>query len=182
MKTLYFELRDMLCGLADDLRHQSLSFKSVEPEHSYIHPINCNDIEIDGKSLGMMGIVHPTVGKRIDKKAAVVFAEIDIDVLAESKNLGIVYEEPSKFPPMEYDLSLELPQELFFADLSKCWENAGDILKSTRIVDTYDSDEIHSITIRFVFGSNERTLESTEVQSIIDGIVERLGALGVKLR
>lgn len=182
VKGLYFELKDILCGLVNDLRHSQLSFESVEPEHSYIHPINCNEIELDGRTLGMMGIVHPTVGKKIDKKAAVVFAEIDIDILAESKNLGISYEEPSKFPPMEYDLSLELPRELFFADLSKCWENSGELLKSARIVDTYDSEEIHSITVRFVFGSNERTLESSEVQSIIDKIVEKLGALDVKLR
>ena len=47
---------------------------------------------------------------------------------------------------------------------------------------TYDTETIHSITIRFEFGSNERTLESTEVQQIMDKIIANLEKINVKLR
>lgn len=179
---LYLELRDMLAIVADDIKHQPLSFKSSESSHAYVHPVNCNEVILNGESIGMMGIAHPLVGKKIDKKANVVFAEIDVKALAETENTSISYEEPSKFPPMDYDLSLEIPQGVYFENLKSCWENADKILKNTKIVDTYDSDEVHSITVRFEFSSNERTLSSSEVQQIMDGIIEKLGAIGVKLR
>lgn len=182
IKELYLELRDMLAIVADDIKHQPLSFKTVEPAHSYEHPVNCNEVVISGKSIGRIGIAHPLVGKKIDKKANVVFAEIDMNEFAHSENAGIIYEEPSKFPPMDYDLSLEIPDGVIFDNLKACWENAGDILKNTKIVDTYDSGSVHSITVRFEFSSNERTLSSAEVQEIMDGIIERLAAIGVKLR
>ncbi len=182
IKALYFELRDMLAIVADDVKHLPLSFREAAPSHSYEHPVNCNEIIMDGKSVGAIAIVHPTVGKKIDKKASIVFAEIDVNAFAETVNAGIEYEEPSKFPPMDYDLSLELPEGMLYERLSGCWKESPDILKGAKIIDTYDVGDVHSITVRFEFSSNERTLSSSEVQEIIDGIVARLDGIGVRLR
>ncbi len=182
IKTLYFELRDMLAIVADDIKHLPLSFREAAPNHSYEHPVNCNEIIMDGKSVGTIAIVHPTVGKKIDKKASIVFTEIDVNAFAEAENASIEYEEPSKFPPMDYDLSLELPEGMLYERLSGCWKDSPDILKGAKIIDTYELGSVHSITVRFEFSSNERTLSSAEVQEIIDGIVARLDGIGVRLR
>ena len=183
IKTLYFKLRDILATVTDDIKHKPLSYKSVEPAHSFEHPRNLNEIILDGVVLGKIGIVHPTVAKKIDKKGNVVYAEIDVEKFAEIKSAGITYSEPSKFPAMTYDLSVELNGGTLFMHLEKCWKEQGfEILKDVRIVDTYDTETIHSITIRFEFSSNERTLSSNEVQSIIDKIIDNLNNIGVKLR
>ena len=103
-----------------------------------------------------------------------------MNAYANTEAAPIVYDEPSKFPPMDYDISVEVPQGMFF---SECWKNeGGEILKSTKIVDTYDTDTVHSVTIRFEFSSNERTLSSAEVQKIMDKIISNLSENGVKLR
>lgn len=183
IKTLYFELRDMLAVISDDIKHKTLTFKAVAPQHSYEHPTNLYAIFADGTEIGKIGIVHPTVSKKIDKKASIVFAEIDVDVFSEVADSGIGYEEPSKFPPIDYDLSLLIPSGILYENLTECWANEGkDILKGTKIVDTYDTSLVHSITVRFEFSSNERTLSLAEVQEIIDRIVANLEATGVKLR
>ncbi len=183
VRALYFKLRDILAVLADDVKHRQLGFTSVEPAHGYEHPVNLNSIEMDGKTIGKIGIVHPIVGKKIDKKAAIVFAEVDMQAFADIDNASIVYDEPSKFPPMDYDISVVIPRGVLFADMAKCWENEGNgILKSAKIVDSYDTDLFHSETIRFMFSSNERTLSSDEVQEIMNKIVTNLGEIDVKLR
>lgn len=183
VKTLYFELRDMLAVITSDLKHETLSFKKAEPKHSYEHPVNLNTVMIGDREIGTIGIVHPVVGKKIDKKAGIVFAEIDMSEFTEAENAAIVYEEPSKFPPIDYDISLEIPSGVFYSDLAESWKNEGGaILKNTKIVDTYDTDTVHSITVRFEFSSNERTLSSNEVQEIIDKVIANLEKLGVKLR
>jgi phenylalanyl-tRNA synthetase beta chain len=183
LRTLYFELRDILAVITDDLKHKALSFEVAQPTHSYEHPVNLNQIMLDGKKIGTIGIVHPEVGKKIDKKAGIVFAEVDVNAFSEAKDAGIVYEEPSKFPPIDYDLSLEIPEGTFFDKLTSCWTNeGGNILKNTKIVDTYDTDTVHSITVRFEFSSSERTLSSNEVQAIMDKVIANLNNIGVKLR
>ena len=182
-KELYFKLRDILAVITNDIKHKSLAFKAAQPEHGYEHPINLNRIFIEDKEVGKIGIVHPVVGKKIDKKANIVFAEIDVDDFSSVSDSGIIYEEPSKFPTMDYDISLDIPSGVFYDKLSKCWSDEGkDILKGTRIVDTYDTETVHSITVRFEFSSNERTLSSDEVQKIMDKVIENLSAIGVSLR
>ena len=102
---LYFELRDMLAVITDDIKHKNLSYKAIEAAHSYQHPKNLNAIICDGIEIGEIGIVHPLVLKKLDKKANVVFAEIDIKTFAEIESAGIAYEEVSKYPEIEIDLS-----------------------------------------------------------------------------
>ena len=183
IKTLYFELRDMLAIIAGDLKHKTLSYKAVEPTHAYEHPVNLNNILIDGNAIGTMGILHPSVLKKIDKKANIVFAEIDMSAFTEAEVAPIVYDEPSKFPSMTYDISVEIPAGVLFENLESCWRQEGtELLKSTRIVDTYDTEDIHSITVRFEFSSSERTLSTAEIQAIMDKVIANLSAIGVTLR
>lgn len=183
VKDVYFELRDILAVITDDLKHKALTFKKAEPKHSYEHPVNLNTILLNGKEIGTIGIAHPTVSKKIDKKASIVFVEIDVNEFSFTDAAAIMYDEPSKFPPMDYDISIEVPDGVFYDTLSECWKSVNsDILKNTKIVDTYDTDTVHSITIRFEFSSSERTLSSNEVQSVMDSVIANLADAGVKLR
>ncbi len=183
VRDLYFALRDMLAVITDDLKHKSLDYQKAEPAHVYEHPVNLNTVLLDGAAIGTIGIVHPTVGKKIDKKSAIVFAEIDMNAFADAENASVCYEEPSKFPPMDYDISVIVPKGVYYSDLRTCWAEEGKgILKGTRIVDTYDTNVFHSITIRFEFSSAERTLSSAEVQEIMDKIIANLKNIEVTLR
>lgn len=183
VKTLYFRLRDMLAVIADDVKHRQLGFTPAKPVHAYEHPVNLNTVTMDGEKIGTIGIVHPAIGQNIDKKAAIVFAEIDMQAFADIENASIIYEVPGKYPPIEYDISVVVPKGILFADMAKCWQNVEtNLLKSAKIVDSYDTELFHSESIRFVFSSNERTLSSAEVQTIMDSIIENLKAIEVKLR
>ena len=183
VKTLYFKLRDILAVAADELKHKALSFEPAKTSHSYEHPVNLNEVWLDGKKLGVIGIVHPTVGKKIDKKAAIVFAELDVDVFGSVENASICYDEPSKFPPIDFDISVVVPKGVLYKDMAARWADEGEgILKSVRVIDTYSTELLESMTLRFGFSSNERTLSSAEVHEVMDRIVENLKGLGVKLR
>ena len=183
IKDLYFRLRDILAETAEDVKHSDLEFIKAEPSHSYEHPVNLNRILLGGIDIGVIGMTHPVVSKNIDKKAHIVFTEINIDKFAAVSAQPIEYDEPSKYPSIEYDLSLDLPQNTLFSDLKNCWKDEGkELLKSVSVIDTYDTDEVHRITVRFEFSSNERTLSSAEVQEIIDKITANLSQIGVTIK
>ncbi len=183
IKDQYFRLRDILSSLTDDIKHCELTFLKTQAEHSYEHPVNYNRILINGTDVGFIGMVHPTVGKNIDKKGNIVFAEIDVDKFAGAKGKELVYDEPSKYPSIEYDLSMDMPKDVLFSDIRACWENADtDLLRNVSVIDTYDTELIHRITVRFLFGSNDRTLSSAEVQYVVDKITDSLAAMGVFIK
>lgn len=180
VEQLYFELRDMLAVITDDIKHKSLEYKAAEASHSYEHPRNLNAVICDGKTLGVIGIVHPVVSKKIDKKAAIVFAELDVKAFAELSNDSISYEEPSKFPAIEIDLSFISDK---FAPIAKAIENAKSALvKKVEVVDTYADENAKSITTRITFSHPEKTLTREEVMEIVDGIIARLEEKGIALK
>lgn len=180
VEKLYFELRDMLATVCDDIKHKSLSYKAVTASHSYEHPRNLNAVICDGKTIGEIGIVHPVISKKIDKKASIVFAEIDVKEFAGIENSSIVYEEPSKFPGIEIDLSFVSDK---FEPIGTAISNAkSDLIKKVQVVDTYSDESSKSITTRITFAHPEKTLTRDEVMGIVNGIIENLASQGINLK
>ena len=177
---IYFELRDMLAVIADDIKHEELSFEKIEATHSYQHPKNLNKIYCGGKLLGEIGIVNSVVSKKIDKKAKVVYAEIDVAEFSKIKNKSISYKEPSKFPEIEIDLSFVSES---FAPIKKAIEKANcELIKSVGVTDVYADENGKSITTKIVFSHNEKTLTKDEVMEIVNGIIEDLKTQNITLK
>ena len=180
MEQLYFELRDMLAVVTDDIKHRALTFKKAEATHSYEHPKNLNEIYCDGVKLGCMGIANATVSKKIDKKANIVFAEIDVEVFAKLTNASIKYEEPSRFPGIDIDLSFLSNS---FAPINDAVNNANcPLIKGIDVTDIYVDESGKSITVRIYFAHPERTLTKEEVLEVVNGIVADLEGKDIKLK
>ncbi len=180
VEELYLELRDMLAIVADDLKHQELTFEAATATCSYEHPRNLNKIFCGGRELGEMGIVHPTVSKKIDKKAAIVFAEIDVRDFSEIKNASISYVEPSRYPEMEIDVSFVSET---FAPIGQAIKDGNcQLIKSVSVVDTYADENGKSITVRLIFSHPERTLTKEEVMAVVDSIIANLEGKGISLK
>ncbi len=177
---LYFELRDMLLTLANDIKHLTLSFKTAEATHSYEHPKNLNAIICGDKEIGKIGLVYPTVLKKIDKKANIVWAEIDVNDFAFTEAESIKYEEPSKFPGIEIDLSFVSDK---FAPIGEAVKAADcPLIKGIDVVDTYADENGKSITSRIYFAHPEKTLTKEEVMDVVNGIIDSLEAKGIALK
>lgn len=177
---LYLKLRDILAVLTDDIKHTSLSFKAAEAAHSYEHPKNLNTVICAGSEIGIMGVVHPSVMKKLSKKGAAVFAEIDIARFADIEDAGINYSEPSRFPEMEIDISFV---SAVFAPIGEAIKKAGcEWIKNVKLIDTYEDENGKSITVRIYFSHPERTLTKEEVMKVVDGIVETLRAEGIMMK
>jgi phenylalanyl-tRNA synthetase beta chain len=178
---LYFELRDMLAVIADDVKHKALEFAPIEAKHSYEHPRNLNAVICGGEEIGEIGIAHPVVSKKLDKKAAIVFAELDVKAFAELANDSIRYETPSKYPAIEVDLSFVAPK---FAPIKAAIIAAKhrELIKKVGVVDIYNEGNIKSITTRITFSHPEKTLTREEVSEIVDGIIAELKEVGIELK
>jgi len=180
MEKLYFRLRDILAVITDDLKHRSLSFEKACAAHSYQHQKNLNNIYCDGVLLGEIGIVNAEVSKKIDKKASIVYAEIDVEAFASVKNASISYTAPSKFPEIEIDLSFVSDT---YAPIARAIEDARcALIKKVSLVDTYADENGKSITIRLLFSHPERTLTKDEVLEVVNGIAGQLEAQGITIK
>jgi phenylalanyl-tRNA synthetase beta chain len=81
----------------------------------------------------------------------------------------------SKYPSVERDLALVLPQSITYEAIEACIQAAQlNALSTTRVFDVFESDKLghqkKSVAINFVFNASDKTLTDTE----IDGMMKKL--------
>lgn len=177
---LYFKLVNMLSSVAGDINHEALSFKAKQASHSYQHPVNLNAIYCGGTEIGEIGMIHPVISKNVDKKANIVYAEIDIIAFSHIANAGISYEAPSRFPEMEIDLTFVCDT---FAPIGEAIAAQNcELIKKVTVTDTYTDENGKSITVRILFSHPERTLTGEEVKAQTDAVIETLRQQNILLK
>lgn len=182
-KTLYISAVQLVNTIVSQLKHKKAEYVKIEAEHVWQHPKNTSAIMVDGKRIGVLNTLHPKTLSKIAKNAYVVCVEIDMDELLTVEAAGLEFAEPSRFPSVEYDLSLLMPEGARFDTISTCWKKLKiKELREVSVIDIYDAQGVKSITVRFSFGLDDRTLTGEEVQSHIDKILANLETIGVKMK
>ena len=180
VETLYFELRDMLALLAEDIKHRDMTFAPKQSSHAYQHPKNLNSVSCGGVTLGEIGVVHPTVARKIDKKASIVYAEIDVPAFASVPEGEIVYHEVGKFPEMSVDLNFLT--DTFLPVRTAIEALHCPILRKFGVIDTYQDANGKSVTVRILFGHDDRTLTGEEVKAVTDRLIDDLAKANIALK
>lgn len=185
-KAVYFRMKDILQALGLVLKNKEMRFEprldGLSPWH---HPVNTADILLGDTRLGSFAVVHPNIQQKIDKKAVIVCAEVDMDLFADAPAEQMQYVEPSRYPGVEIDLTLLVPKDVPFAVLAGAVRSgASPLLRAVKLVDTYAEPgrAQESVTIRLEFCSDERTLSGDEVQAEVNAALERLRANAITLK
>jgi phenylalanyl-tRNA synthetase beta chain len=157
------------------------AFEWIAGGPSCLHPGRCASVHRDGKAVGLVGELHPSLVRELDLPAAPLLFELDVEAATSSrlpKGQAI-----SRFPSVRRDISVLLPADTSQADLLKtCREAGGPLLKDLRLFDVYAGKGMEpgrkSVAVGLVFQHNERTLTDDEVEALVAVI---MGALGTGL-
>ena len=182
-KELYYSALDIINTIVYDVKHRKAEFAKIEPEHSWQHPKNTASISAGGVRFGTVCALHPSNKLKFDKTASAVCFEIDMTLFNSVNAQPIEFVEKSEMQSIYYDLSLIVPESVRFSDIEQCWLKEGfKELESYKVIDTFEKLGIKSITVRFNFVDMQRTLEMSEVQVMIDKILNNLKQIGVILK
>ena len=183
-KTLFYDVKNIITELILNLKGKEPVFTRVsETAHKWQHPKNTVNITVDGVSVGYFAVLHPTNLAKLDKKSAVIFAEIDMDILEPMSADGVTYDEPSKYPGIDFDLSITMGEGTLYGDIvDACYGIGSELLKSVKLYDQYRTETENTLTVRLNFTSSERTLSMEEVQKEVNAILEVIESKGMKLK
>ena len=178
---LFCQARNIIACMIDSLKYCRISFSKKDISHTWQHPSLTYSISCGDQLPGIIGILHPAVQKRIDKKSSILYAEIDISELSSIPGLGITYISPSKYPEIGIDFSF---YSTSYSPIREVIENSGSpLLQNVKVIDIYNSGKSdQSISVRLSFGTHERTLLRSEIQIITDKIIDDLAARKIFLR
>ena len=184
-ESVFNKMADCITEIVADILHKNPDFVSVEPEFDFAHPVNTFAILVDGEQIGILGVPHPTVVENIDKKAAVAFFEIATEKFANIQVGKQKYEEPSKFPAVEIDVTFaHSPYEMHLPTLMELAKKSADgLLSDMWLQNIYcEDDNSYATTLRFSFLSRERTLTKQELGTVVEKISAAFAELGIKVK
>ena len=187
----YFLALDVACAVCRALCHKEPTFRAGVAAHGWQHPTNTAEILLDGEKIGDFGVLHPAVKNNMDKKSGIAFLEIDMDKMAEAEVRPVKYDEPSRFPAMDIDLSFVGDVASFDLDGMRAELSARAAasdkadwatLKTVSVYDVYEAEGETSVTLRFTFSAKDRTLTKAGLSEVTDEIVAVFAKAGYTLK
>lgn len=154
---------------------------------SYMHPGRTATIMCDDVKIGYVGEVVETVLKNYEIETKCYVAEFDLKNVIEKSNLSFKYEEISKFPSSDRDLSMTVPNNVTADKIEEIFEErGGKILKSYELFDIYEGSQVKegykSIAYNLTFEAKDRSLTDEEIDKAIAKILNGLNGIGIELR
>ena len=179
----FFDVKGTVEGLLANLGDRLTFEASVFPG---LHDGQSAAILVDGKCVGRIGAVHPSVRKVMGIPANTVVAEVLQSVVNEVAMPA--YDDISKYPETRRDLALVADKSIASADVLSTIRNAaGTLLTKLDLFDVYEGAGLaegkKSLAIGLTFQDQSRTLDESEVSSAVDQVLDSLKEkLGIELR
>ena len=148
-------------------------YSFVRSECADLHPGVQASIILDGKPIGIIGKVHPS----ITKKDIFVF-ELNLDNLY-GKTSKLKYKEAFKYPSISKDMAYVLDRNILVNDVIKTIKKASSkILQDVEVFDVYEGENIDankkSVAFSLVFNGIDRTLTDEEVMNDFNKIIDKV--------
>jgi phenylalanyl-tRNA synthetase beta chain len=158
----------------------------VPVAHPALHPGRAAGVLLDGRNVGWVGELHPSLQQKYELPLAPVLFELDAAELAEA--VLPRYGEVSKFPPVIRDRALivdeMVPADALLAEMARA---KPPFVQEIRVFDFYRGPTLEkgkkSLAFRVVMQDTARTLTDDEADAAMAQLTDRVAAkFGARLR
>ncbi len=152
----------------------NLTFSQIKEDlPAYAHTGRSAVIGCKGKTVGLLTEVLPNIRQAFDLPGRAATAIIDLDALMKIKPDVLLPSPLPAFPAIEFDETLIIPKIAFVTIVGNLLK-IDSLLRSIVVVDLYDGEGGKTMTLRFTYRADNRTLTQEEVEKIHAKILEEL--------
>ena len=181
MMNLYYEAKKIVVSLFKSLKHIKVDFKKGRMFDYYDENLS-NEILIHKNVLGYVHVFNGECTRYIGKKKALVAIDIDFDMYVSLDPQEILYENVSKYPNVTLDYTILTSKDFKYEELLKVLKPFNNkYVKEYRLVGTYEDKEVKKYTMRYVLGSEEKTLETKEIDKFKEKFMEHIAKNGLEI-
>ncbi len=145
----------------------------------FIHPGQCAHLLVEGKKMGFLGTLHPTLTEENKIRASVALAELDLDQLMKGQPRTYRIQSLSRFPVVERDLALIMAREQKMGEvLQDIRKSVGRLLVDVDVFDIYEGQKLEagkkSVAIRLWLQDKNATLQDQQIAEVQKAVLENL--------
>ena len=171
----------------EDFEYEACTDNAVFAEADAFHPGRCAVITKDGKTIGIVGELHPETLENYGIGTKAYAAKINVTEILEVAVATKTYKPLPKFPATTRDLAIVCDEALPVAKLEKAIKKAvGNILETVTLFDVYQGKQIaegkKSVAYAISMRSHEGTLTDEQADAAVKRVLKELSALGAELR
>ncbi|MDY2948041.1 MAG: phenylalanine--tRNA ligase subunit beta [Mannheimia varigena] len=149
----------------------------VAKQFPALHPGQSAAIMLDGKEIGFIGTVHPSIVQKLGIKGKPIVCEILASAIAERPVAQAG--EISRFPANNRDIAVVVDETVPAGEvLEVCSQAAGSKLVALNLFDVYRGANLaegkKSLAISLTVQENEKTLEESEINAVIQAVLAEL--------
>ena len=172
----FFTLKTALETVFDCLR-VSAEYLTCD-EEPYLHPGISASVVINGKKVGGIGQIHPTVQQNFGLTQKVYTAEIDLDAILAMPKRSEQYQPFPKYPSISRDLALVCDERVKVGEMMQCIRQTAKLLEDVSLFDIYRGVQVglnkKSVAFSLTFRASDRTLKDAEVEAQVEKVIRAL--------
>ena len=172
----FFDLKgDLERVLSLTAARQDLQF--VAKPFPALHPGQSAAIMLDGKEIGFIGTIHPSIVQKLGIKGKPVVFELLASAISERP--VPVAKEISKFPANNRDIAVVVDETVAAGEvLETCRKAGGEKLVGVNLFDVYQGTNLaegkKSLAISLTIQDTEKTLEEDEINAVMQAVLAAL--------
>lgn len=172
----FFDLKgDLERVLSLTVARQDLQF--VAKPFPALHPGQSAAIMLDGKEIGFIGTIHPSIVQKLGIKGKPVVFELLASAISERP--VPVAKEISKFPANNRDIAVVVDETVAAGEvLETCRKAGGEKLVGVNLFDVYQGKNLaegkKSLAISLTIQDTEKTLEEDEINAVMQAVLATL--------
>ncbi|EXI61871.1 phenylalanyl-tRNA synthetase [Mannheimia granulomatis] len=149
----------------------------VAKQFPALHPGQSAAIMLDGKEIGFIGTIHPSIVQKLCIKGKPIVCEILASAISERPVAQAG--EISRFPANNRDIAVVVDESTPAGEvLNACRKAAGSQLVALNLFDVYrganlDADK-KSLAISLTVQNTEKTLEEDEINAVVQSVLDEL--------
>jgi phenylalanyl-tRNA synthetase beta chain len=173
----FFDVKGAIETANEAMNLPALTFESASIKH--LRAGQSAAISANGTRVGSMGRLAEPVAAAYKFRQAVFVAEVDLTAVLEMKARPVLYTPLPRFPSIVRDVSLLLDRKVTVAQLmSAVNDRQVENFVGVSFVGTYEgegiADDKRSVTLRFEYRADDRTMRDEEVDAIHWPLVKNL--------
>ena len=186
-KADFYDIKGICEEMFRSLNVQNVKYEAVTDNPTF-HPGRCAKISAGGKTLGLIGEIHPAVGRKYGIETPVYIGELDFENVFLNIGTDVKFKELPKYPAVTRDIAMLVDKTVPVADIEEVVKKAsGKLLESINLFDVYEGEQIpegkKSVAYSAVYRALDRSLTGDEVQKVFDKVLKNLeNQLGAQLR
>ena len=181
LEKMFYQAKLVLQTLFKIVYNKNVTFVKSS-SYDYYDKLLTFDCILDNDVVGSIKVVNSNISAKIAKKKSIVIGTIDFDKFVTLQKNDYIYEPISKYPSVTLDYTILMDKSNKYEYLNSILnEFKSPIIKERLFIDKYDGEIENKYTIRYIVGSNEKTLTNEELQDFKNKFIEHIKKNGLNI-